>query len=85
MKVREYFYTLTKDSVTTVPLMWTPNDFSNSGFKPIKREYCDESGNRTVIVDDRFGNDSIITIEHLKRKRFGRNNNKEWQTPQFDD
>lgn len=25
MKVREYFYTLTKDSVTTVPLMWAPN------------------------------------------------------------
>ncbi len=25
MKVREYFYTLTKDSVTLVPLMWTPN------------------------------------------------------------
>lgn len=25
MKVREYFYTLTKDSITIIPLMWAPN------------------------------------------------------------
>lgn len=85
MQVREYFYTLTKDSVTVVPLMWTPNDFTNRGFRHIKRESYDESGNKIVIVDDSFGNDSTITIEPLKRKRFGRNNKKEWHTPQFDD
>lgn len=85
MKVREYFDTLTKDSVTIVPLMWTPNDFTNGGFRHIERESYDESGNKIVIVDDSFGNDSTITIEPLKRKRFGRNNKKEWHTPQFDD
>lgn len=85
MKVREYFYTLTKDSVTIVPLMGTPNDFTNGGFRHIKRESYDEFGNKTVIVDDRFGNDSTITIEPLKRNRFGRKNKKEWQTLQFDD
>lgn len=85
MKVREYFHTLTKDSVTLVPLMWTPNDFTNGDFRHIKRESCDESGNRTMIVNDRFGCDSTITIEPLKRERFGRKNKKEWHTPQFDD
>ena len=66
-KVREYFYTLTKDSVTIVPLMGTPNDFTKGGFRHIKRESYDEIGNKIVIVDDRFGNDSTITIEPLKR------------------
>lgn len=59
-KVQEFLSTF-KGIIT--PQMWTPNSFTSNGFRPIKREYNDENGNHKVVVEDRFGNDSTITID----------------------
>lgn len=69
-KVQEFLSTF-KSGIT--PQMWTPNSYSSNGFLAIKQEYYDKNGNHKVVVNDGFGNDSIITIEPLKRHRFGRN------------
>mgnify|MGYP007033164617 CR=1 FL=1 len=81
-KVQEFLSTF-KGVIT--PQMWTPNSFSPNGFRPIKREQHDKNGDYSIIVNNKSGNDSIITIEPLKRERFGRNRTSQWQTEQFDD
>lgn len=44
----------------------------SNGFLPIKREDYDKSGKHIIVVENGLGKDSIITIEPLKRERFGR-------------
>lgn len=82
-KVQEYLNSF-KGEIPP-PLIRTPNNLNFDTFRPIKREYNDKNGNHKIVVEDRFGNDSIITIERLKRERFGRNSTPQWQTEQFDD
>lgn len=61
VKVQEYLNTF-KGEIPP-PLIRTPNYISSDIFRPIKREYNDKNGNHKVVVEDRLGNDSIITLE----------------------
>jgi hypothetical protein len=81
-KVQEFLSTF-KGVIT--PQMWTPNSFSLNGFRPIKQVQHNKNGDYSIVVNDKLGNDSIITVEPLKRERFGRNQATQWQTEQFDD
>lgn len=78
LKVQDYINS-SRNVGAISPQMWTPNSFDvSSNFRPIIK-----SGTQHIVTSNSNRQDSVISIEPIKRNRFGRK--QQWETLQFDD